>query len=124
MAARYVVKRGRLRDGGRRGSSLWREITRIKDSGGGAQSLDIWQWQPDPDKCYSVCGAYRLLTSQDLVTLEVAAGLIWQTLIPLKVFIFAWRLLRDRLPTKSNLVTRALLIFFGLLYVLGLDLHR
>lgn len=29
--------------------------------------------------------------------------------VPLKVSIFAWRLLRDRLPTKLNLVRRGLL---------------
>ncbi|MCI60182.1 hypothetical protein A2U01_0081437, partial [Trifolium medium] len=31
LAARYGVEGGRLRDGGRRGSSWWREIARIKD---------------------------------------------------------------------------------------------
>jgi hypothetical protein len=32
--------------------------------------------------------------------------LIWHKQVPLKVSVFAWRLLRDRLPTKSNLVIR------------------
>ncbi|GAU51099.1 hypothetical protein TSUD_411800 [Trifolium subterraneum] len=41
-----------------------------------------WQWQPDPAEGYTV---------------------------PLKVSIFAWRLLCDRLPTKTNLVTRGIL---------------
>ncbi|PNX56901.1 glutamate-gated kainate-type ion channel receptor subunit GluR20, partial [Trifolium pratense] len=36
-------------------------------------------------------------------------GLIWQSQVPLKVSIFAWRLLRDRLPTKANLVSRGIL---------------
>ncbi|PNX70803.1 receptor-like kinase, partial [Trifolium pratense] len=39
LAARYGVERGRLRDGGRRGSLWWREIVSIRDgvgeSGGG-----------------------------------------------------------------------------------------
>ncbi|CAJ2673841.1 unnamed protein product [Trifolium pratense] len=48
----------------------------------GTQESDRWRWQPDPDTGYTV---------------------------PLKVSIFAWRLLRDRLPTKSNLVTRGIL---------------
>ncbi|KAK2394241.1 hypothetical protein QL285_056095 [Trifolium repens] len=34
---------------------------------------------------------------------------IWHPQIPLKVSIFAWRLLRDRLPTKVNLITRGIL---------------
>ncbi|MCI67206.1 receptor-like kinase, partial [Trifolium medium] len=34
LAARYRVERGRLRDGGRRRSSWWREIARIRDGEG------------------------------------------------------------------------------------------
>ncbi|KAK2447138.1 hypothetical protein QL285_006530 [Trifolium repens] len=64
-----------------------------------------WRWQPDPDTGYSVRGAYQLLTSQDSFTLGAAEDLVWHKQVPLKISIFAWRLLRDRLPTKSNLVT-------------------
>ncbi|MCI67353.1 receptor-like kinase, partial [Trifolium medium] len=41
LAARYGVEGGRLRDGGRIGSSWWREITRIREGGGelGADGL-------------------------------------------------------------------------------------
>ncbi|GAU10837.1 hypothetical protein TSUD_425350, partial [Trifolium subterraneum] len=74
-----------------------------------ALSSDRWQWQLDPDKCYTVCDAYQLLTSHDSVILSDAEGLIWHSQVPLKVSIFAWRLLRDRLPTKANLVTRGIL---------------
>jgi len=35
--------------------------------------------------------------------------LIWHKQVPLKVSILAWRLLRDRLPTKSNLLRRGIL---------------
>jgi hypothetical protein len=34
LAARYGVEGGRLRDGDRKGSAWWREITRIRDGGG------------------------------------------------------------------------------------------
>ncbi|MCI42532.1 hypothetical protein A2U01_0063769, partial [Trifolium medium] len=44
-----------------------------------AQSSDRWQWQSDPDKRYSIRGAYQLLTSQDSIFLDTAAGLIWHT---------------------------------------------
>ncbi|PNY08383.1 heat shock protein [Trifolium pratense] len=74
-----------------------------------AQSSDRWQWQPDPDTGYSVRGAYQLLTTLDLVTVDDAEHLIWHPQVPLKVSIFALRLLRDRLPTKSNLVSRGIL---------------
>ncbi|CAJ2633140.1 unnamed protein product, partial [Trifolium pratense] len=147
---------GRLRDGGRRGSSWWREIARIREGVetksftmaemftlgwgldgaawvwrrqlraweeemlGECQTLlsnislqthitDRWQWQPDHDTGYSVRGAYELLTTLDSVTIDDAEHLIWHSQVPLKVSIFAWRLLRDRLPTKSNLISRGIL---------------
>ncbi|WJX93598.1 hypothetical protein P8452_75105 [Trifolium repens] len=74
-----------------------------------AQSPDVWRWQPDPDAGYSVRGAYQLLTSQDSFTLGEADDLVWHKEVPLKVSIFAWRLLRDKLPTKSNLVARGII---------------
>jgi hypothetical protein len=51
----------------------------------------------------------QLLTSQEAVTLGDAEDLLWHKQVPLKVSIFLWRLLRDRLPTKTNLVTRGIL---------------
>ncbi|MCI27265.1 heat-shock protein, partial [Trifolium medium] len=56
-----------------------------------------------------VRGAYQLLTTTDSIIVDEAEHLIWYPQVPLKVSIFAWRLLRDRLPTKSNLVTRGIL---------------
>ncbi|CAJ2630340.1 unnamed protein product [Trifolium pratense] len=70
---------------------------------------DRWKWQSALDDVYTVRGAYQLLTTQDAVTLDDASGLIWHRQVPLKVFICAWRLLQDRLPTKANLVTRGIL---------------
>ncbi|GAU37007.1 hypothetical protein TSUD_150430 [Trifolium subterraneum] len=74
-----------------------------------AHSSNRWLWQPDFADGYTVCGAYQLLTDQDMTPLDVAASLIWHTQVPLKVFIFAWRLFRDRLPTKANMITRDIL---------------
>ncbi|GAU46562.1 hypothetical protein TSUD_190870 [Trifolium subterraneum] len=95
---------------------------------GEVQSPDSWQWHPYIDTGYSVRGAYQLLTLQDVVTLGEAETLIYQLLtlqdvvtlgeietliwhkkVPLKVSICAWRLLRDRLPTKANLVYRGII---------------
>ncbi|PNX86424.1 heat shock protein, partial [Trifolium pratense] len=70
-------------------------------------------------KCYTVRGAYQLLTSQASVTLDAAENLIWHSQVPLKVSIFAWRLLRDRLPTRVNLVTRGVLSPTAHTYVFG-----
>jgi hypothetical protein len=46
---------------------------------------------------------YQLLTSQPPDSLDVVANLIWHKQVPLKVSVFAWRLSRDKLPTKTNL---------------------
>ncbi|WJX74571.1 hypothetical protein P8452_58208 [Trifolium repens] len=74
-----------------------------------AGSLDRWQWRSDPISGYSVRDAYQVLTSQDTIVIGEAEDLIWHRHVPLKVSIFAWRLLRDRLPTKANLVSRGIL---------------
>jgi len=62
-------------------------------------------WLPDPQGGYSVRGAYQLLTIKDTPLADSVASMIWHNQVPLKVSVFVWRLLRDRLPTKSNLVT-------------------
>jgi hypothetical protein len=66
-------------------------------------------WQSDPGTGYSVRDAYQLLTYQDSVIMGAAEDLVWHKQVPLKVFIFARRLLRDRLPTKTNLGARNIL---------------
>lgn len=70
---------------------------------------DQWLWLPDPSKGYSVRGAYHVLTSKDLPLADSAAEMIRNRQVPLKVSVFAWRLLRDRLPTKSNMVNRGVI---------------
>ncbi|GAU40282.1 hypothetical protein TSUD_60730 [Trifolium subterraneum] len=54
-------------------------------------------------------GAYQLLTPQVTATMDEVEKLIWHSQVPLKVSSFAWRLLRDRLPTKENLVAQGIL---------------
>ncbi|GAU41056.1 hypothetical protein TSUD_374110 [Trifolium subterraneum] len=174
LVARYGVARGRVREGGRSGSSWWREIVRIHDGvdGGGvelavnkssnvaemfslgwgnggeawewrrqlwaweeemvgefqvllhdfilqAQSPDSWIWHLDPVSDYSVRGAYQLLTSHMLDPSDVALDLIWHKHIPLKVTILSWRLLRDRLPAKTNLAIRGIITPAAQLCVAG-----
>ncbi|GAU34797.1 hypothetical protein TSUD_206010 [Trifolium subterraneum] len=60
-------------------------------------------------ECHALLLPISILTTQDAVHLDDAAGLIWHPQVPLKVSILAWRLLRDRLPTKVNLITRGIL---------------
>jgi hypothetical protein len=39
--------------------------------------------------------------------------IIWSDLIPLKVSIFTWRLIQNKLPTKDNMVRRDTNILLG-----------
>jgi hypothetical protein len=52
---------------------------------------------------------YELLTKVEDVPMDAVSGLIGHRHVPLKVSIFDWRLLRNRLPTKVNLVARGML---------------
>jgi hypothetical protein len=70
---------------------------------------DRWRWLLDPVNGYSVKGTYNFLTTGDE---SIARGLfndVWHKSVPLKVSIFAWRLLRNCLPTKDNLLSRGVL---------------
>jgi hypothetical protein len=70
---------------------------------------DKWQWSLDPNGNYSVKGVYILLTSQEDQRSYATLELTWHRHVPFKVSILAWRLLRNRLPTKENLVTRGII---------------
>ncbi|GAU35620.1 hypothetical protein TSUD_30370 [Trifolium subterraneum] len=123
LVARYGMERGRLRDGGRGGSSWWREIMRIRDSRGGIGGA--WFGEHLSRKSCSVAkmaslgwGAggevwvwrRQLRGWEEAMLGECQSFLLHISLqVPLKVSIFTWRLLRDRLHTKANLVTRGIL---------------
>jgi hypothetical protein len=68
----------------------------------------MWLWLPDQIRGYTVRGVYDILTSQEQPHVHQNMELIWHKQVPLKVYILAWRLLRDRLPTKSNLADRGI----------------
>jgi hypothetical protein len=70
---------------------------------------DKWQWDPNPHEGYTVRGAYHALTSMEVSIVEGGEEHIWYKQVPLKVSILAWRLLKDRLPTRSNLQRRGIL---------------
>ena len=65
---------------------------------------DSWLWNLETFQVYSFSGAYNLTTAQHQTPYLVAASAIWNKDVPLKVGLYAWRLFRDRLPTKDNLL--------------------
>ena len=73
-----------------------------------ANVTDIWQWLPDITGGYTLRTCYQLLTTQDDTLLDGTENKIWHPQVPLKVSL-AWRLLRDRLPTRNNLLTRGII---------------
>ena len=71
------------------------------------QGSDEGEWTADSTGQYSTCNAYQMLDE------EAAAGNqeecfveLWRLKIPSRIAVFAWRLLRDRLPTRKNLQRR------------------
>ena len=82
-------------------------------------TTDAWHWLLDQTGGYSVRAVYDMLTSQDNTHLLQNLDLIWHKKVPLKVSILAWRLLRDRLPTKSNLANRGIISTEARLCVAG-----
>jgi len=51
----------------------------------------------------------------------VTSKSVWYKDIPLKVFLFAWRLFRERLPTKDNSIRRGVITSDDRLCVGGCD---
>jgi len=47
-----------------------------------------------------VRGVYQILTTHTFPSDDCVLDLVWHKQVPLKVSIFVWRLLQDRLPTK------------------------
>ncbi|GAU40500.1 hypothetical protein TSUD_189820 [Trifolium subterraneum] len=128
LATRYGVERGHLCAEGTRGSWWWREIVRIRDGGGevgegGLGSL-LQKRRGMSLTLFSglILGLPGIHCASGLgggIPLDGTADLIWHSQVPLKVSILAWRLLRDRLPTKVNLITRGILPLTAQLCVSG-----
>ena len=71
------------------------------------QITDCWIWKPETTGQYSTKSAYYLLQEATVGdTLDEALEDLWKLKIPAKAQIFAWRLIKDRLPTKANLRRR------------------
>jgi len=71
--------------------------------------LDRWRWALDLIKGYFVRGTYQYLTSSNSSVERGISDMVWLKHVPLKVSMFIWRLLRNRLPTKDNLIRRMVL---------------
>jgi len=70
---------------------------------------------------FTVHSLYNYLTIQPQVELPVDVSSIWHKDVPLKVVVFVWRLFRDRLPTKDNLLRRGVINHDSRMCVVGCD---
>ncbi|GJV61745.1 RNA-directed DNA polymerase, eukaryota, reverse transcriptase zinc-binding domain protein [Tanacetum coccineum] len=71
--------------------------------------VDGWTWSLDTSGSFKVSILRSCIDSLDLSRSDPAT--LWNELIPKKVNVFFWRFIRNRLPTKTNLVDK------------GIDLH-
>ncbi|KAH1203691.1 Kinesin-like protein KIN-12E [Glycine max] len=68
---------------------------------------DTMVWKVESTGVYSTSSAYRLMLNINASASTVRIfKLIWNMNIPPRAAIFTWRLLKDRLPTKGNLLRR------------------
>jgi hypothetical protein len=70
---------------------------------------DTWRWLLDPINGYSVKESYRFLTLSGINMDRDLVDDVWLNHVPSKVSLMAWRLLRNRLPTRDNLIRRRVL---------------
>jgi hypothetical protein len=76
---------------------------------------DRWRWKSGPMGVFSVRSCYsNLIELQQVVTLEgdvlITINNLWRIDVPSKALVFGWRLLLDKLPTRSALNHRGILI--------------
>jgi hypothetical protein len=82
---------------------------------------DIWRWNLDPVHGYTARGAYRFFTTTgDMVNRSLVDD-IWHRHAPSKVSLLVWRLLRNRLPTRDNLLRHGVLPSSTVSCVAGCD---
>ena len=60
-------------------------------------------WDLNLDGISSVKEAYEWISNFEYLTHSLLYNVIWNNLVPLRIFLFDWRLLHKRLPTKDNL---------------------
>ncbi|GJV77892.1 RNA-directed DNA polymerase, eukaryota, reverse transcriptase zinc-binding domain protein [Tanacetum coccineum] len=67
---------------------------------------DAWNWSPNTTKGFSVASARSLVDSHILKVSPIATH--WNGCIPIKVNIFLWKLLLNKLPSRVNLDRRGI----------------
>jgi hypothetical protein len=83
--------------------------------------FDSWRWTLGTTHEYSVREAYRFITTTGAEVNRSLVDNVWHKHIPSKVSLFVWRLLRNRLPTRDNLLRRNIIQDQGSVCVAGCE---
>lgn len=84
---------------------------KLKDCGIVNNRVDRWVKVGDKEEVYSTKEGYKVLNKKEEVSpLKMWVSVIWNNLVPLKVIVFVWKLLQDRIPSQENLAKRGLII--------------
>ncbi|GAU11113.1 hypothetical protein TSUD_197370 [Trifolium subterraneum] len=73
--------------------------------------LDRWHWRSLNSDVFTVKGAYQTLTraEEEAEPMLNSTELVWNKVVPVKVSVFAWRFMENRIPTRDNLFKRGIL---------------
>ncbi|GLT59681.1 hypothetical protein SLA2020_324880 [Shorea laevis] len=71
---------------------------------------DYWSWRWEKKGEYTTRSAYYQITQSQSAQDIGCINLIWKSTAPLKVAALAWRAFFDRLPTKTNLARRGIIM--------------
>lgn len=78
---------------------------------------DQWIWSADPTGVFSSKSTFKLLQNRLSEPLDHSAitnqhffRRFWSALVPHKILVFAWQMLLDRIPTRSNLLRRNIFV--------------
>ena len=85
------------------GFAQWTELIGIINSTLLGEGHDIISWKLDASGAYLVNSMYKKLTQGATVAHFQE---VWKARIPLKIRIFSWQLILDRLPSGAQLATR------------------
>jgi hypothetical protein len=92
--------------GGRVGEGGVRRLTSVVLQ---VRSANHWVWHLHSSHCYFVSSAYKKLTEVESNEHQNSHKFVWLKVVPIKVSIFAWRLFRNRVPTRDNLLHRRII---------------
>lgn len=73
---------------------------------------DKWKWGGDKSGLFSIASVKKLL--YQALPLPPKRILEWNSWVPLKVNVFAWKALQDRLATTDNLIKRKVIVGPGI----------